>query len=361
MDFALHVPINRVSFGQVSVNILREIFQRGLSPEIFPIGEVDTHTFRLEPEFLSWLEQCINRSYQTHQRTNPTFKLWHISGSLESLSKNQLLFTFHETDEATPVEVNIVKNNAKVLFSSKYSKDVFETFGCKNVGTLPLGFDNNSFKVLNKKYLSDRISFGVGGKLEKRKQHHRILNLWAKKYGNQHEYELNCALFNPHLPPEMQEAFRRQALEGKHYWNINFLPYMENNEAYNDFLNSNNIFIGTSSAEGWGLPEFQSVAIGKHAVILNATGYKEWATEDNSVLIQPNGKVKLYDGVFFKEGMPFSQGSGYDWSEKDFYDALDKAVNRFKANPVNEEGLKLQNKFTYKNTVDKILSELSEL
>ncbi len=114
--------------------------------------------------------------------------------------------------------------------------------------------------------MKDRITFGVGGKYEKRKNHPRILNLWAKKYGNKKEYALNCAIANPHLSPEVQEAFRRQALEGKNYFNINFLPFMENNEAYNDFLNSNDIFIGMSAAEGWGLPEFQSAALGKHVI-----------------------------------------------------------------------------------------------
>ncbi len=54
---------------------------------------------------------------------------------------------------------------------------------------------------------------------------------------------------------------------------------MQKNSLYNDYLNSANIILGMSGGEGWGLPEFQSVALGKHAVILNATGYKDWATE----------------------------------------------------------------------------------
>jgi len=45
-----------------------------------------------------------------------------------------------------------------------------------------------------------------------------------------------------------------------------------------------------SGGEGWGLPEFQSVALGKHGVILNSSGYQDWANEKNTVMVQPNGK-----------------------------------------------------------------------
>ena len=36
----------------------------------------------------------------------------------------------------------------------------------------------------------------------------------------------------------------------------------------------------------------------------------------------------------------------------------EKAIEKFEANPVNEEGLKLQEEFTTKKTVDKVLSLL---
>ena len=38
-DFSLHLPINSVSFGQVSVALLREFHARGLQPSIFPISD----------------------------------------------------------------------------------------------------------------------------------------------------------------------------------------------------------------------------------------------------------------------------------------------------------------------------------
>ena len=93
---------------------------------------------------------------------------------------------------------------------------------------------------------------------------------------------------------------------------------MPNNELYNDFLNSADVILGMSGGEGWALPEFQSVAMGKHAVILNASAYKEWANEKNSVLVNPSGKIPVYDGMFFQEGAPYNQGNIYDFNEDEF-------------------------------------------
>ena len=129
---------------------------------------------------------------------------------------------------------------------------------------------------------------------------------------------------------------------------------MQKNSLYNDFLNSGNIILGMSGAEGWGLPEFQSTALGKHAVILNATSYKDWANPENSTLVEPSGKIDSEDGMFFKKGNPFNQGQIYDFNEDEFIDGCEKAVERYKESPVNTEGLKLQEQFPYSATVEQI-------
>ena len=58
--------------------------------------------------------------------------------------------------------------------------------------------------------------------------------------------------------------------------------------------------------------------------------------------------------MFFKKGNPFNQGQIYDFNEDDFIEGCEKAVKRYQESPVNTEGLKLQDQFTYSNTVDKI-------
>jgi hypothetical protein len=169
---------------------------------------------------------------------------------------------------------------------------------------------------------------------------------------------LNCAIYNNFLKPEDQSAMIGQALEGKRYFNINFLPWMPNNTDYNKFLNANHIMIAMSGGETWGLPEFTSVALGKHCVGLKAHGYKDWMNEDNSVCITPNGKIPAYDNMFFREGQPFNQGNIFDFSVDDFLDACDVAIEKVKSNSVNSAGLKLQEEFTWEKTTNLILENI---
>ena len=137
---------------------------------------------------------------------------------------------------------------------------------------------------------------------------------------------------------------------GKHFWNVNPVNWVPTNEAYNDFLNSNNIVLAMSGGEGWGLPEFHSVALGKHAVVLNAHSYKDWATDDNSVLIPPFDKISSVDGVFFRKGAPYNQGNIFSWDEDLFIAGCESVIERYKSNPINKAGLKLQQDFTYEKT-----------
>ena len=363
MSIALHLPLNSTSLGQVSLSILRELYSRGESIDLFPIGGIDISTQNKDDEFFAWIQSSVNRANTSHKRDNPIFKLWHLSGSLESFSKEQVLLSFYELDSPTDTELNIVNNNNTVIFSSNYSVDRFKDLGCKNVKYVPLGFDNQHFSKLNSRRKDSKdIHFGLFGKLEpQRKRHLKALQAWIKKYGNRPGYFLNCALWNPFLDVNAQSQLIGQALNGQRYWNINFLPYMETNSSYNEFINNNDIALAMSGGEGWGLPEFQSVALGKHCVGLNAHSYKDWMNEKNAVLVEPNSKIPVYDNIFFRQGVEYNQGNIFDWNEDSFISAMEIAEKRFKDNPENTEGLKLQEQFTYSKTVDGILSILNSL
>lgn len=360
MNLGFNLPVNSVSFGQISTLILRELFASKINVPIIPMGNVDLSTQSdLNQDFIKWLEELVNSSLEQIDRKNKIFKLWHLNGSFESYSNQQVLLSFYELDQPTKVEINTVKNNNKVLFSSKETVEIFKNLGCKNVEYIPLAFDKYNFNMTDKSYFTDdRIVFNLVGKLEKRKHHLKLIDLWAKKFGNNKKYALQCCIFNPFMKPEDQNNLISQALQGKSYFNINFLPFMGQNKIYNDFLNSGNIVLGMSGGEGWGLPEFHSVAMGKHAVIMNAHGYKSWANEDNCTLVEPNSKMEAYDGVFFHKGAPYNQGNIYDFDGSDFISACEVAIKKTESQKLNQQGLALQKEFSSEKFLQNILTHL---
>ncbi len=368
MKLALHLPINSVSFGQVSTVLLRTLFEREQAGKlehdiyIFPIGGgADIGSQSVNQEFVTWLQSKMSKTFETYTRDIPVFKLWHLNGSLESFGRKQTLFSFYELDNPTKLEINIAKNNNFCL-SSQYAIDVFKMYGV-NASLLTLPFDSYNFKQLSKRYhADDRIVFNICGKLERRKHHAKMIQAWIKKYGNNPKYALQCATYNVFLGQTPQECDKnnnemiRQILNGQEKpFNVTFLPHMKENAVYNDFLNSAHIILGMSGGEGWGLPEFQSIAIGKHAVLLNAHAYKTWAAPDMATFVDPSGKASAYDSMFFKQGEPFNQGNIFDWNDDAFIAACETAIEKARRDPVNKAGLVLPTVYNKENFTDRVL------
>jgi len=361
MSFTLNLPVNSVSFGQVSTIILRELYRKNINDFVlYPIGDrIDLSSQDIDEPFARFIQEKANGFLSKLKRQDPCFKLWHLNGSIDSVSDKRYLLSFYELDNPTQEELNIVKNQNKVFFSSRYTVDTFKMLGSNNVEHIPLAFDNYNFKRIEKKYFDDnRIVFNLVGKLEKRKNHKKVIQAWAKKFGNNSNYHLQCSVYNPFFKEEDNKKMIMEILEGKNYFNISFLGFMPKNSMYNDYLNSAHIIIGVSGGEGWGLPEFHSVGIGKHAVILNAHSYKEWANKDNSILINPSSKIEAGDGAFFNKGQPFNQGNIFIFDDDEFIHGCEQAVNRVQSNPFNSAGIKLQDEFTAEKFVDNILNVL---
>lgn len=355
MKLGFHVPINTVSFGQISIALLREAMKRGIEASVLPIGQVNLSSNNIEKDFNAYLAESINRGSMFFDRDLPTIKIWHLHGeALNCPSKAFSLLSFYELDSPTPAELHVA-SQVPTAFSSKYTVQVFKDNGVETK-YIPLGFDESSFYETKKKYFSDdRITFTLAGKFENRKHHLKIIKAWTKAFGNDRRYYLNAALYNPHFDENMNENLMRASLCGVQYFNVGFQKWMPNNQMYNDYLNAGNIVIGMSGGEGWGLPEFQSLCLGKHGVIMNAHSYSSWANDVNSVLVESNKKISSEDGVWFKKGAPINQGEIFDFSEEAFIEGCKTAIERYKNNPYNEAGAMLKQEFSYSKTLESLI------
>ncbi len=359
MKLLVSAPISSLSFGNVAVNILRELHKKNVELVFFPIGEkVELEAYdKINLDFVKYLQSSTNQRFEQIDKNIPSLKFWHIFGSESRYVKNQSLFTFHEVSEVTAIEKNLLNLQDNIFVTSNYTKKVFEINGVQNVTYVPLGFDND-FHITNKTYLEDKVHFGLLGKFEGRKNTARIIKIWLKLFGNKPEYQLSCAISNPFLEKARFQNEILKVLNGKQYNNINFVPHMQTNSEVNDFLNSIDIDLGgLSGGEGWNLPSFNATALGKWSVVLNATAHKDWATADNSILIEPSSLRDCHDGIFFKKGQAFNQGQFFDISDEEIENAILKSVSY--AKKINTEGLKLQSQFTYEKTVETLLSVIS--
>jgi hypothetical protein len=347
-------PINSLSFGNVSYNFLRSFYESDTKVHFFPVGkDLDFSAFdKVDNEFKSWIDACYQNRYKGLNRDIPHLRMWHINGSEMAMTPRSFLYTFYELSEPTEKEITICNLQSATIFSSQYSLDKFKK-SCDRSHYIPIGFDKDFYQT-DKEYLKNKIHFGLMGKFEKRKHTARILKYWAEKFGNNPEYQLSCCINNTFLEEEDNYKLILDALSGERYSNINILPRLSNNSEVNEFMNSIDIDLsGLSGAEGWNLPAFNSTCLGKWSVVLNSTSHKDWATSNNSILVEPDFEEECYDGVFFQKGGSYNQGSIYGFNQSTFNKSIDLALNKLPS--INTEGQKLKDQFTYSQTTKQIM------
>tara|TARA_R110002020_G_scaffold92416_7_gene223780 strand:- start:6671 stop:7765 length:1095 start_codon:yes stop_codon:yes gene_type:complete len=352
-------PLNGLSLGNVAINFLRELKKREFPISIHPVGDkgdFDAYD-KANDEFKSWIQTSVSNRLKNFNKNTPSLKIWHLNGSEKRVGNKQYLYTFYEVDSPTEEEINIVKAQEHVFFSSSEAAEIFKSKGCQNVSHIPLGFDTDFFAT-NKSYLSKEVvHFGLIGKFERRKNTQAIIQLWLNKYGNNPKYQLSCLINNPFFNEDQMKQAIHAATGGGQWSNINFLPHLKTNSEVNELINSIDIDLsGLSNGEGWNLPAFNATALGKWSIVSNCSSHKDWATPENSILVESVGKQPCYDNFFFKEGEQFNQGQYYRLTADLISEGLEKAEK--KVGQINVEGLKLQDKFTYSKSIDAILEKI---
>jgi len=351
MKILVDTPLNSLSLGNVGFNIVRELFDKGHDVGIFPVGNVDLSAYEISQDLKEKLENSVNSRFDYLSPDIPALRVWHLNGAENRKNSKQYLYSFYECNQPTEIERKICDAQTKTMFSSSYAAKAF------NANYIPIGFDKD-FYANDKKYLDGVVHFGLMGKFEKRKHTAKIIKTWAEKYGNNNKYQLSCCVTNPFFEQEEMQHLIHSALNGERYTNINFLPFLKTNKEVNELMNAIDIDLtGLSGGEGWNLPAFNSSCLGKWSIVLNETSHKDWATKDNSILVESNGEFDCHDNKFFVKGSPFNQGTFYDWNKDSVISAMEEAEK--KVGQVNTEGQKLADKFTYSKTVDGIISLIS--
>lgn len=353
-------PISALSLGQVSFNILRELYRRKVQVVFYPIGNPDFSAFKVDPQFGAWLEQSVNGRYTRLDRKLPSLRVWHINGAESKYTDRQWTFTFHETDAPTPDEINIVNQQEETFFSSSWSVDNFRTFGANSVGFIPLGLDEDFAPVVGRLVSQDITHWICVGKWEDMRKMTTVkIQAWIKRYGGNREHQLTLCVNNPFLRPEDMNALYQCAFYGSKPFNVNVLPHLKTNAEMNQLYNSADIDLsGISRGEGWNIPAFTTTALGKWSIVTDCSAHRDWATADNAILVKPKGMVPAVDGIFFQKGQPWSQGNVYDFSLDDIIGAMEKAEK--KARIPNDNGVTLGACHTYAKTVDAILEHIND-
>ena len=102
------------------------------------------------------------------------------------------------------------------------------------------------------------------------------------------------------------------------------------------------------------------MACGKHIIATNYSAHTEFCDDNNARLIEVKNLETAIDGVFFDGKRVF--GQSLQKIKRCYYRTYED-IHELKQNGelgINNSGIETANKFTWKNTVDKLLEIVNE-
>lgn len=294
-ELTLIAPINKVSYGRVSVNLLMQLRKFGVKVNLIPIGPIQFES--KEKEHVDWgLENS-----KTVESTAPVLKIWHqhdmtipdiLTGSKYGMPIFELdTFTDHEKSELSKVQI---------INCTKWAEDICHKNCLMNTaGIVNLGYDPEIFypKERPKNELFTVLNVG---KWEIRKGHDIIPEIFSLAFSPEDPVSLVMCCSNPFYTEEETESWHRFYEKRLNGYNISFIGRVDTQEEIANLMRQADCGLFPARAEGWNLDLLEMLACNIPCVYSDYSGHIEFTTNGVSL----NNKELAIDGKWF-----FGQGN----------------------------------------------------
>lgn len=343
----LNVPINTLSYGLTSFNILRELLKIDVNVALWPIGksEVDSQAHPLGQKIV---ESAINngRYFENPQAT--CLRIFHQFSMAERIGTGRAIgFPIFELDTFNEVEKRHLRSLDQIFVTSEWGREVIKNNGIDvTCSVVPLGYDPEIFKPSENRVVRNKaFTFGNVGKYEKRKGHDELVEIFNKAFEPSDDVQLLIACENP-FPNSGVDEFKKRAKMTKMGDKIRFIPRLQSQLELADFYTICDCMVFPSRAEGWNLPLLESLAMNKICIATNYSAHTEFCTSLECYLVNIDKLEPANDGIWFHgQGNWASIG---DYEKEQFIRYMRLAQrDRQVMNPI-------AGKFTWANTAAKI-------
>lgn len=341
---SISCPINNLSYGIVSTNILDQFTKMGQDYRLKPMAQFDTN------EFGRFLDKCIKFDEKLDMFV-PSLKIWHEHSLFDHIGKGPRVgFPIFEKDIFNPLDAWNIRHQDMVLVASHWAQDVVKQVN-DNTHVCPLGVDQD---FLNNPYNpQDKVIFYTQGKREVRKGHDYLHKVFAKAFPGNENVELWMFTHNVFDDQKTTRKFQteyRQLLGDK----VKFFPWLPKQEMLK-WLGKADFGLFLSRAEGWNMPLLESMAMGKDVLATYYSGHTEFLPEDQS--FKPESFVEAFDGKWFNGGFVWVK---IEDSEDEIIEKLRK-MYRNKDQTTNETNRQIAKQFTWERTAKEVLNGIQRV
>lgn len=343
----LNAPINNLGYGQTGYNIFKELNKRDEDFVLFPIGPVDDGLYSHD------LEKRCDVSRFDYNATS--VKIWHQNALYDHISKTKRLgFPIFELESFSNEEKASLKCCDKILVCSEWAKQVVDSHNLGvDVSVVPLGVDTNIFKPSTVCRKEKTVFFNCG-KWEHRKGHDILLECFNRAFTPRSNVELWVMCDNPFLP-DLSRAWEHRYKTSPLGDKIRIVPRVRSHQDVYDVMKQVDCGVFPARAEGWNLELLELMACGKQVIATNYSGHTEFCNDENSLLVNVESLETAVDNIWF-------HGDGL-WANLD-KEQIDSIVEKMQyvhkrksegEDIRNYKGIETAEKFTWSNTVDKLL------
>jgi glycosyltransferase involved in cell wall biosynthesis len=358
----LHSPIGYTGYGVVGWNIARELYKQQFDLYVKPImvGQLTPqHIFPLEdPQDQQIMQELCFRYFNSKA---PTVKIWHQFDLDTRIGTGEYLaFPFFELDTFTENEKFHLSIPDKILVSSKWAKNILDENKIRAIcEVVPLGVNNNIFDYTKYTHDSsesnDKYIFLNIGKWEVRKGHDILKDIFTKAFGPSDNVELwiaassDCGIFSDKEIKEWHNYYNTGPMASK----IKIIPRLPTQYNIADLISKASCGIFPSRAEGWNLELLEMMSMNKPVIATNYSAHTEFCDQENCMLINIDKLELAFDGKWFKG----NNGNWAKFEENQIEQTVEYMRYVYKNNiRKNPHGVKTGQKFTWTNTVNKMLS-----
>jgi len=255
--------------------------------------------------------------------------------------ERSIVFTMGESS-ILPQSSVLKCNKAKfIIVPSEYNKTIFINNGItRPIGVVPLGVDTNIYKKTFRKK-DDNCVFGFVGTFYKRKNIPFLIKSFKKAFTNE-----KCKL----IIKTSANCYNQYGVDSN--LQIQFITEDYSEKQMVNFYNSLDGFISCSHAEGFGLPQLESMACGVPVISPCFGGITEFF--DSSVGYDVDYKIIESSDSHYKG----------EWCSAIEESLIDKMMcvykDREKAKSLGEKALKRAKIFTWEKTAENLIKAIDK-
>ena len=224
--------------------------------------------------------------------------------------KPSILYSVWESTKYSEAFINNLKNYDQLWVPSEWQRQCTIDQGVDPdfIKVVPEGVDPNIYKPGYGSH--DTFDFLIVGKWEDRKYTARMIKAWLDVFLDNKNVRLYVAADNPFPVDRCNTTEERLELSG--LIDPRIIPvHFESKEDHLRRLQSADVYLSCSRAEGWNLPLIGAMACGIPSIALDYSGSTEFAKD--ALLVKVSKMIKPFN-VY---GMPDCPG---EWAEPDFED-----------------------------------------